>query len=78
MVWLVRFLRVLSMIPSLRELTLGIMDALHGLFWVSWSHKLADPKRWISVWVLTNTQYVHPACMWMSVEGDTFIFVATT
>lgn len=22
------------MIPSLRELTLGIMDALHGLFWV--------------------------------------------
>jgi len=34
MIWLVRFLRVLSMIPSLRELTLGIMDALHGLFWV--------------------------------------------
>ncbi|CAJ1415889.1 unnamed protein product [Effrenium voratum] len=33
-VWLVRFLRVLSMIDSLRELTLGVLDALQGLFWV--------------------------------------------
>ncbi|CAE7455530.1 UPL3 [Symbiodinium pilosum] len=34
MVWLIRFLRVISMIPSLRELTLGVLDALQGLFWV--------------------------------------------
>lgn len=29
-----RFLRVLSLIQSLRELTLGVIEALQGLFWV--------------------------------------------
>eukprot|EP00931_Biecheleriopsis_adriatica_P049975 TRINITY_DN28920_c0_g1_i3.p1 TRINITY_DN28920_c0_g1~~TRINITY_DN28920_c0_g1_i3.p1 ORF type:complete len:587 (-),score=100.37 TRINITY_DN28920_c0_g1_i3:15-1715(-) len=34
LLWLCRFLRILSMIPSLRELTLGVIDAMQGLFWV--------------------------------------------
>mmetsp|Transcript_78502 Transcript_78502/g.138252 ORF Transcript_78502/g.138252 Transcript_78502/m.138252 type:complete len:754 (+) Transcript_78502:46-2307(+) len=32
--WLGRFMRLLSMVPRLRELTLGVMEALQGLLWI--------------------------------------------
>mmetsp|Transcript_1670 Transcript_1670/g.4338 ORF Transcript_1670/g.4338 Transcript_1670/m.4338 type:complete len:704 (+) Transcript_1670:2-2113(+) len=34
LLWLMRFLRLTRIVPSLHELLHGVMQALHGLFWV--------------------------------------------
>jgi len=34
MVWLMRFFRLIRIVPSLNELARGVMDAIQGLFWV--------------------------------------------